>query len=217
MLRSQQWQQWLQGLKRFLWVHGIPGAGKTVLASYLIQQVKIACRSQGRHMVYYYCYFANNQDESLHLLRWILAQLCRKSTRIPEEVMYLYRMRHEPSLANMLQALSSILGDFDTVYVMIDAIDESLPRENTLKVLRDLATDDRFGKIRLFATSRQYVDIENAFSDISVSVSMSNPLVMEDIRLYVRSELRSRRGFSGWPQDLLVETENALSEGAKGM
>lgn len=217
MLRSQEWQQWLQGQKRFLWIHGIPGAGKTVLASFLAEQVKIACRSHGQQMVYYYCHFANNQDESLPLSRWVVAQLCRKSARIPEEVMNLYRMRHEPNLTSVLQALGSILQEFDTVYIMVDGVDESLPRENTLRVLRDLATDNRFTKIRLLATSRQYIDIENVFSDISASVSMTNSLVMQDIRLYVRSELRSRRGFRNWPEDLLLETENELSKGAKGM
>jgi hypothetical protein len=168
-------------------------------------------------MVYYYCHFANNQDESLPFLRWVVAQLCHMSSRIPEEIMNLYRKRHEPNLTSMLQGLSAVLREFDTVYVTIDAIDESLPRENTLTVLRHLATDSRFTKIQLLATSRQYIDIENEFADISVPVSMTNPLVKEDIRLYVRSELRSKRGFRGWPGDLLLETEQALAEGAKGM
>lgn len=53
--------------------------------------------------------------------------------------------------------------------------------------------------------------------ELSVSVSMANPFVEEDIRLLVRSTLRSDPKFRRWPQELLDEVERALPAGAKGM
>ncbi|MCJ1452480.1 hypothetical protein MMC28_002823 [Mycoblastus sanguinarius] len=100
---------------------------------------------------------------------------------------------------------------------MVDAIDESNPREDLLKVFQDLVTDSRFEKVQLLASSRDYIDIERVMGEISVSVSMANPFVEEDIRLHVRVTLQSNRKFVRWPQDLLDEVEDTISRGAKGM
>lgn len=217
MLRSPEWKDWLQGSTQFLWVYGIPGSGKTVLASYLIRKIEELCSNQRHALVYYYCWFENNQDESEPLLRWLVTQLCRQAKRMPPKLVDLYQRKHQPTTIHLLTALETILDDFDLVYFVVDAVDESDPRDNILKVLRDLVTDPRFAKIRLLATSREYYDIETCFTNISTSVSMSNPVVTEDIRVYVYSQLRSNYRFKDWPPDLLREVEDAISKGAHGM
>lgn len=100
---------------------------------------------------------------------------------------------------------------------MIDDIDESMPRDDVLKVFRDLITDSRFEKVQLLASSREYIDIERVMEQFSVSVSMASPWVEEDIRLYVRLTVRSNPRFEWWPQELLDEVETAVSTGARRM
>ncbi|KAK2811594.1 hypothetical protein FQN50_001936 [Emmonsiellopsis sp. PD_5] len=232
VLRLDEWKQWLGGMQRFLWIHGIPGAGKTILASFLIEQVQSAIcdekfideqQKQMSHSckqiacVSYYCYFAHNQDETAPLLRWIIGQLCRQAKAIPNRLTKLYQRGQEPRIPQLLDALESILSHFDVVFIMVDAVDESLPRETLLKVLRDLATDNRFGKIRLLATSREYFDIETCFSPISVSLSTTHSENEKDIRIYVHSELSRNRKFKNWPPALLIEVEDSLAKGSKGM
>jgi hypothetical protein len=131
--------------------------------------------------------------------------------------MNLFQLNHEPSLIQLLQALEFILHEFDAVYVVVDAVDESLPRATLIKVIRDLATDERFAKVRLLATSRDHLDIETVFSPISTSISMTNDLVTEDIQLYIRSALRSHSKFANWQEGLFLEVEEALAKGAQGM
>jgi hypothetical protein len=103
------------------------------------------------------------------------------------------------------------------MYIVTDAIDESMPRDDMLRVLRDLATDSRFKKVQLLSTSRQYIDIEKVMQQISVWVSMCNPLLDEDIKLYVRSQLHANSKFKHWALHLREEVVEALSSGAKGM
>jgi hypothetical protein len=74
--RVDQSQDWLHLQRRLIWIHGIPGAGKTVLASYLIQQTIAYCEKLQTDRVaclYYYCSFRHGQgkrqDETLPLLR----------------------------------------------------------------------------------------------------------------------------------------------------
>jgi hypothetical protein len=221
MLRSPKWNDWIECKNRCLWIHGIPGAGKTVLASYLIGEIKNHCKAlSGKRCthIYYYCYFGHNQDEATPFLRWVINRLCRESDAVPSCIYDMFKHGGTPSLIDLMGALELMLSaSFDTVYITIDAIDESMPRADLLKLLRDLATDARFEKIQLLATSRQYLDIERVMEEVSVEVSMSNPLVDEDIRTYVQSQLHTLPNFKRWPPNLLVEAEQALMSKSKGM
>ena len=220
MLRSPEWPAWLQAKQRSLWIHGIPGAGKTVLMSYLITQVKQHCeqlQAGKAACAYYYCYYGHDQDETAPFLRWLVNQLCREANVVPRSVYKMYNHGGEPSLAELLNALEEVLQTFKVAYVMVDAIDESNHREDLLKVFRDFVTDLRFAKIQLLASSREYIDIERVMNDISVSLSMANNFVQEDIRIHVRHKLISNPKFTWWPQDLLDEVEEAVSIGARGM
>ena len=220
MLSSTDWMSWIDAKQCCLWIHGIPGAGKTVLMSYLIEQIKQRCDKSSIEKcayVYYYCYFGHDQDEAAPFLRWLLNQLCRQADLVPSSVYKMYKHGGEPSLVELLKALEDIIDAFEIAYIVVDAIDESSPREDILQVLRDLATDPRFKKIQLLASSRDYIDIERIMEEFSVSVSMANPFVEEDIRLHVRSTLQSNPKFRRWPQELLDEVVDTLPSGAKGM
>lgn len=222
VLRSDDWKAWISGTKRALWIHGIPGAGKTVLASHLIESIKTHCSdgdaATGRDAcVYYYCYFGHNTDEALPFLKWIVRQLSLTAETIPARLLKLHKRGESPSLVDLLYALEETIEAFDRVYVALDAIDESMPRRDLLKILRDLITDPRFSKIRVLATSREYIDIEESMTAISTSLSMSNPLLDADIRLYVQAQLGMQPKFKLWPIVVREEALEALSTKAKGM
>ena len=118
----------------------------------------------------------------------------------------------------LLHILEEAVKAFENnVYVVIDAIDESMPREDIIKVLRDLATDSRFQKIQLLITSRQYMDIETTIKQISMPLSMLNSLLHEDIGTYVRSQLDKNPKFNHWTPKIRDEVIEALTSGAKGM
>ena len=220
MLRSPEWTDWLAGMHRCLWIHGIPGAGKTVLISYLIEQIGKFC-DQTPHQrsiyVYYYCYFAHNQDETKPFLKWVISRLCREAGYIPTYVYNLSKHGAEPSRTALLEAVAQTLVSFETVYIAVDAIDESRSRDDLLQVLRSLTTDRRFKGLQLVTSSREYIDIERTMSSLSVSVSMNNPFVEQDIRCLVQSSLKSNPRFGNWPRDLLCEVEESITTGAGGM
>jgi hypothetical protein len=50
-----------------------------------------------------------------------------------------------------------------------------------------------------------------------MNISLQNPRVDEDIRLYIQNQLCEDRKFSHWPKSLRAEIETALVKGAKGM
>ena len=218
-----EWKEWLACGTRCLWLHGIPGAGKTVLMSHVIDRIGRICSlssHQGKIHAYYYCYFARQQDESEPFLKWLIHILCSELDVVTPMVYELTRSSTKPSQDGLLPTLAHTLDhlkNVETVYVVIDAVDESNTRENLLGLLQTLATDTRFTKLQILASSREYVDIEHMMQKFSVSISMNNMHLEEDIRCHVRSSLRSNRRFDRWPRELLQETEDSISMGAQGM
>lgn len=188
--------------------------------SHLIDQIEKRC-DQIPHRevvsIYYYCYFARKQDEAKPLLKWLLHQLCRKARYVPTLTYMLYEKWTEPSLPELLEALAQMIVTFGTVYIAIDALDESSSQDDILCTLRILVTDPRFERLRVVTSSRDYLNIERTMLNISTSISMNNPFVEQDIRRCVHSMLKTNPKFKRWPLDLLQEVEESVTIGARGM
>jgi Cdc6-like AAA superfamily ATPase len=220
LTKAPEYENWKSCSTRFLWLHGIPGAGKTVLASFVFEDVKMFCKnvpSNGMGWAYSCCYFRREQDETPHLLRWVINQLCRQMKEVPVEVRELYDAGGQPTTADLVIALAAALRNFQRVYLVIDALDESLNRQNLLNFLIEIINDNNFEKVQLLAMSRKEIDIERAILEVSSDISLSNSHVDKDIRVYIQNHLREDRKFSRWPEELRAEIEAALVKGAKGM
>ncbi|KAL1857409.1 hypothetical protein Daus18300_010382 [Diaporthe australafricana] len=190
LAESKQWQDWCVGGSethaRFLWIHGLPGAGKTVLASFGIDNVASAYQHKG--VSYYYCSHERHSkgytssEETCSLLRWVIrdltAQVTRPKTRtsnhqaaIPQTLEDLY-IKHDFSLETLLDCLLAVTEyiamEFQQqVCIIVDAVDESpSPREDLLKVLTTMGTDPKWQHVSLCFTSRKETDIERAIEAI---------------------------------------------------
>ncbi|KAK4032460.1 hypothetical protein C8A01DRAFT_20467 [Parachaetomium inaequale] len=221
LTRTDQWKNWIDGApdpkSRFLWLHGIPGAGKTVLAYTIIEQVRARAKadnSQG--FAFYYCYHGRNKDEAVPFLTWVICQLCRQSECIPVILTELFRHGCEPTVEELLDCLEAILTRFRQAYVVVDAVDESNPRKNMIGVLSDLGSNKRFAKIRLAVTSREYQDVEHAFKPRSVAMSMANTGVKDDIRRCVELTLQDPQ-YASWGRELRDVVAHLVPEKADGM
>lgn len=171
--RWDQWQAWLRAepspSPRCIWIHGIPGAGKSVLASSIVELLETSCSKDGscRGHAYYYCHYSHRKDEGLPLLRWVVGQLSRQVAWAPQQLKHIRDSGREPTVDDMLGIMQHVLGRFEVVYVVVDGIDESDPRVQLLSVLTTLATDSRFSKVRLLSISRRSPDIERAFEHLN--------------------------------------------------
>lgn len=203
--------------ERFLWINGIPGAGKTVLVSFIIEHLKQICRDDPeRGQAYYYCHHSRRRDEAAPFLRWVIGQLCRQSRWVPRQLKQLHDSGCEPSIPELENALEVMLSRFRCFYVVIDAVDESEPRSDLLAVIATMAIDRRFGNLKVLASSRPYFDIARVFSGVSVALPMDNAAVAEDIRAFVRVRLASSRHMMR-RRHLFAEIEDTLVHRAQGM
>ncbi|KAH0553118.1 hypothetical protein GP486_006694 [Trichoglossum hirsutum] len=223
LTRSPDYKRWMEGSIRFLWLHGIPGSGKTVLTSFIIEEVKKFCSSSTSNnsaWAYYYFYFKREKDEAPQFLRWVINQLCRQSKYIPMEVRRLYSDGCEPTTESLLVALAAVLKRFQRVYLLLDALDESSNRPSLLDVLVNISSTsvgNCFQKLTILAASRKELDIERALKNISTDISLQNCWVDEDICLYIQNHIREDRKLNRWPEALRADIEAALAKGAQGM
>ncbi|KAI0127479.1 hypothetical protein BJ170DRAFT_595351 [Xylariales sp. AK1849] len=171
MTESDLWREFLQGgtfsdigCRRFLWIRGIPGSGKTILASFLIEKAMEEC-TRRKGCAFYYCSHEHNQDETRCFLQWIIWDLCRQLERfIPQQLVALYD-RRTFTIQDLLTCFQAISAQFrpSQVYIIIDGVDESKePRDSLLDVLMTIGTDDRYSHVSLLMVSREEADIQAA-------------------------------------------------------
>ncbi|ETS83725.1 hypothetical protein PFICI_05601 [Pestalotiopsis fici W106-1] len=212
--RNPAWNKWLQE-REFIWVTGLPGTGKTVLASYLIERASHEFNSKG--IAYYYCHHSRNRDESLTLLQHIVKQLISQIDYVPSRIYDNHKRADKLDTDDLLLCLEELSSKFKSgVRVIVDAVDESKPRDKLMSILFTIGTDLRFRRVSLLVTSRPEPDILEGMSphlSSLVEISMSDPGVTADIRSLVQSELAKLP----WEEYFKREIEQCLVGGAKGM
>ncbi|KAK2480748.1 hypothetical protein H9L39_06387 [Fusarium oxysporum f. sp. albedinis] len=191
-LDSPEYQSWTQEKGQVLFCPGIAGAGKTVLASAIIENLHSRFQNDSSTaIVHIYCRYNRVDGQTFNKLRAsLLRQLCGRLSPLPEGIMQLYNQykprRVEAPPERILSELESVSGLFSKVFMVVDALDEwratehadlySLPGE-LLHLQRKLA-------MNLLATSRPIPLIANKFNDYpSVSITAQQ----KDIYAYVDS------------------------------
>lgn len=219
-IRDPNWSRWMRETA-FIWVTGSPGTGKTVLASYLIEKANIAFSRKG--VAYYYCHHSHNQDESVPFLQHIVKQLISQTNHVPDQIYESHKQNSSLDTDELLRCVAErSLRIQSGIRVIVDAVDESKPRDNLMDILFALGTESRFERVSLLVTSRPESDIEEriqstrrmmAVQSQIVKISMCNPGVQADIKNYVRSELNK----SPFGESFRREIEQCIVGGARGM
>ena len=218
-LKSPEYKRWKSGDTSLLWTFGIPGSGKTVLFSRVVEDITAYCKTHAgcsTLYAYYYCDFGKNQDESGNILRWTINQLARQTDDIPREILEAYQQDIDPTISTLMRGLGSFCTQAEKVYLLIDGIDESCGRADLLLVL-DKLREPSFGNLRVLVMSREEADIRRALKPYAELVSLSNQDVDEDIVYFIRRQLERHPRLQLYPPDLKREIERVLSDGADGM
>lgn len=216
--------EWIGTMNSGLWIYGIPGAGKTILSSLIIETL---FEAKGTGVAYYYCdYKSAVSQDPLNVLGSLATQLVKQNAKTLHEAQEFYNLHHpkrlppkrpnEESLGRLLQRLSMY---FSSVTLIIDGLDEcgaasGIDRSALVKVLSQLHNAE-VGSIRTMIASREEVDIGHRLTNFApVSIAARSA----DLELYVAAEV-SRRSEKLRFRDkgLRVEVIETLIEGARGM
>ncbi|KAL2833732.1 hypothetical protein BDW59DRAFT_156533 [Aspergillus cavernicola] len=225
LINSAKFSCWLDGESDFMWIHGIPGSGKTVLCSTIIDHVEKHCHkhpSGESSCVYFYFAFDDKKRQTLgNFVRSLLAQLCRQGDGIPTKVRELFadlgRTGQEPTLARLTDALCTLLKQGGIKYLIIDALDECGEQEEVINLLSTIKTDDDMST-RVLVTSRAERQIETGLQPLVTGfVGLQGVEMNQDIQALIRWVLMSDPKLKTRPLALRMEIEQALMQRADGM
>ncbi|KAG1858862.1 hypothetical protein F4604DRAFT_1930917 [Suillus subluteus] len=203
---------------KFLWINGKPGAGKTVIASAIINE--LLARSETP--VYFYCDFRQERTtDGATILRSLLIQLLRQARDGWNlEFTDLFRRKSEgaepPADTDVLcNLICCSLKFLRRPVVIIDALDEC-KRVGTFLTRLVRAVNE--GELRLLITSRTEPAISSALSGLpSLSLSDHACLIDDDMEILIDRELEVRSRLASLTPDLKDKIRKSLLQQADGM
>ncbi|KAK3292991.1 uncharacterized protein B0H64DRAFT_204172 [Chaetomium fimeti] len=199
-LSHPTFKAWVDGTAGdVLWCPGIPGAGKTILASLIIDNLE---REHGFHdtiCTYVYCNYTKRQEQTaVALLSSLLQQVLQHitTTTVPVEIQSLYQLHKKhgtrPTLAQVTDILRILTASFSVFRVVVDALDECAESDDD--ALRFIAAVRSLGpSVQLLCTSRFSTVFERYFDGAQrIEISAQS----EDIRIYLDSQIQQQPGLA---------------------
>ncbi|KAJ7030073.1 hypothetical protein C8F04DRAFT_961990 [Mycena alexandri] len=193
LLEHPIFQQWESESGRTLWCRGIPGAGKTVLASMVVDY--LGSQFTGKN-IGVACIYLNHKEVGSQTPSRLLAGLWRQlvlDKDIGSIAENLYKQHREkataPSLGEVVNVLSSSLKEFSQVFVIVDAMDEypnespAFQREILLQYLAEMGSN-----VNLMITSRPNISPESA--SLPNLETLDIQAAPEDIQAYINAQIK---------------------------
>ncbi|KAF5548267.1 ankyrin protein [Fusarium mexicanum] len=129
LLISKEFQNWVDTGKT-MFCPGVPGAGKTIITSIVINELTTRFGDDDTvGIAYIYGNYRQHDEQRLdHLLVSLLKQLVQGLSSMPATVKSLYNKHNikgtRPSVEEVSTTIQSVAGLFTQVYIIVDALDE---------------------------------------------------------------------------------------------
>jgi hypothetical protein len=189
-LQDTKFQEWDLSKDATLLCPGLPGAGKTIMATVIVDYLL-----RTRHMAYhpivfiYYNYKRQSEQSAKHMLSSLLRQIVDIQPEVPKPIQDFHALhtkkRTTPSFDEIRKILETVSKDLHGLTIILDALDECEARARQ-EFLLEVEALRKGCEIRLLATSRVFPTIESHSTFLekpTLEVRASD----EDLEKYIRS------------------------------
>lgn len=223
-LDSSEFKEWVSGSKQTLFCPGIPGAGKTILASIVIDELHDRFGNAGDDIAiaYIYCSFKRHDEQSaIGLLSSLLKQLAQSQSSLPSSIQEMYA-KHvaketRPSMGEISESIQLLSqpGNFEKVYIVIDALDECRTYDGSRTKLLDAIFKLQGARnIHFLATSRVIPEIQEIFEETPTLEIRASTV---DVMRYLQGNLEMLPTFVSRNPELQMEISTKISGAVDGM
>ena len=224
-IESSTYADWKATRGSFLWLHGIPGCGKTILSSTILENVLEQYSEKSNSAVLFFYFEFNAPEKQRHekMIRSLICQLSKQSKNPVLQNLYSSCSNggRQPPGEYLLNTLHQMMTSVGSTYIILDALDECEDRHELFTNLEQIVSWEDVN-LHVLVTSRRETDIDEALTPLSSSrnrMRIQSTLVNADIRTYVHDRLQVDRKLKRWQKDLNMqrEIEDTLMEKADGM
>ncbi|KAH8730689.1 nucleoside phosphorylase domain-containing protein, partial [Phaeosphaeriaceae sp. PMI808] len=221
LLDSPEFQKWLNTENKTLFCPGIPGAGKTILTSIVVEYLQTDFQKDSNiGIAYLYCNFKRKDEQKVEdLLLRFLKQLAQEQSSMPSAVKTLYDRhkvkRTRPSLDEISKALHSVTVLYSRTFIIIDALDECRATHGyQTKLMPEIFGLQAKTRASLFVTSRFVSEIIKEFE---TATSLEIRARDEDVRSYLESNMLALPSFVRDDLDLQGKVKTEIASAVEGM
>lgn len=206
-LKHPKYQRWRQKPKSdLLWVSGDPGCGKSVLASFIVDELNDKASQHPPRDTACFFFFKDDNDEqksAISGLRAILHQLLTAKPSLIRHALNDYRSkgkRFATELHTLWRVLTTVTSDAlcGNVFCIIDGLDEC--EELTMnELLREMVNhystpSCKQTYLKFLALSRPYLSIQDEFEnlqEVRLKTEVELDSIGDDIELVVRHKIKT--------------------------
>jgi Cdc6-like AAA superfamily ATPase len=220
LLEADEFQQWMYQKKQTLFCPGMPGAGKTILTSVIIDHLEQEFGNEpNTGIAYLYCNFRQHHEQTTQdLLASLLKQLIQGQPVIPPSVEGLFdhhkRKGTRPKLEELTRSIHSVAALYSTVFLVVDALDECRISDGSRnRLLSEIFNLQGKYNINFLATSRH--------PDITVKFEGSPRLEIRastaDVERYLKSRILQLPSFVSRRPEIQHEIISEILRAVDGM
>ncbi|KAH6903986.1 hypothetical protein BKA70DRAFT_583868 [Coprinopsis sp. MPI-PUGE-AT-0042] len=209
LLRTAKFKLWMEpnGGVHTLWGSEIPGAGKSVLASLVIDMLEAMVRESGRRFCIAFIYFRYS-DHSEITIRTVLEIPARQTVERHPDLLQIIQEAYaqhiqegtQPTEAQLLGLLQELTKQLPATFLILGALGEA-PIGIQLALVKKLSSPG----CKLFITSRPLKVVEAHFPD-----AYTFPIIAqdEDIDLHIKHKIENSADL----QTLLATVDSLVQE-----
>jgi hypothetical protein len=226
-LRSPHFSEWKTTTKGFLWLHGKPGCGKSVLSSTIIDHLQKNL-PHGKKILYFYFDFSDTAKQSLAgALYSLVWQLYSEQLSARGSLDSLFAScdngKRKPSITLLRSTFGEMIKQTGEVWIVVDALDEcewytKSEEDALLPWIESIHRTE--ANVHLLVTGRPEQHIQSSIARWARScdlISIQSHLVEADICDYVQTKVEhgELQRWKGRPEQRMIEA--TLMEKADGM
>ncbi|KAM6514156.1 hypothetical protein FALCPG4_015315 [Fusarium falciforme] len=222
LLKSDEFKGWIKDGST-LFCPGIPGAGKTIITSIVVQDLVTRSRDDNDTAIAYIYldYLRRHEQKVEDLLTDILKQLSDYQSSMPSELDELHKKhtgigrRTRPSFQEISNVLQCVTALYPRTFIVIDALDECDDSDGSRsRLLHELKDPQQKSGAKLFATSRHIPDIAAEFQGCA---TLEIRAADQDILAYLEGRALELPKCASRSPSLKEEIKQGILRAADGM
>jgi hypothetical protein len=192
-LRSDQYRKWMHATGQTLICRGVPGSGKTILTSIVVEDLRAFSRTElDVGVAFIYCDYKLRYEQTGDILLTILLkQLIAGQPTLPNDIQELYKHHGQGASSlspkDLRATLRSVTSSYSRILIAVDALDEGEDHHLTTLFSEIFSLQEEFG-VNVIATTRPAVTekLSRLFKGaIEIEINAKD----EDVQRYVEERM----------------------------